>query len=68
LYCISYQEHFSGPVQPGQGDVYLSDVDCTGQETFITECPSSGWMNITDENCLNHTKDAGVICYHSGKD
>lgn len=46
----------------------MSDVDCTGKETFITECPSPGWKNITDENCLNHTKDAGVICYHSGKD
>lgn len=45
----------------------MSDLQCTGKETLITDCPSSGWRNVVDEDCLDHSHDAGVLCYGSGK-
>ncbi|XP_076105165.1 uncharacterized protein LOC143073475 isoform X2 [Mytilus galloprovincialis] len=56
---------WSGPVPPGNGTVYMSDLQCTGKETLITDCPSSGWRNVVDEDCLDHSHDAGVLCYGS---
>ncbi|XP_063435793.1 uncharacterized protein LOC134716719 [Mytilus trossulus] len=56
---------WSGPVLPGNGTVYMSGLQCTGKETLITDCPSSGWRKIVDEDCLDHSHDAGVLCYGS---
>ena len=42
----------------GAGDIWLSDVQCTGKEKSIFGCRHAGWgVN----NCL-HSQDAGVIC------
>ncbi|XP_052102367.1 scavenger receptor cysteine-rich domain superfamily protein-like isoform X2 [Mytilus californianus] len=56
---------WSGPFPPGHGPVYLSDLKCTGRESLITDCLSSGWRNVIDEDCLDHSHDAGVLCYGS---
>ena len=40
----------------GTGDIVLDDVQCTGEEQTLLECPA-----ITDHNCI-HDEDAGVIC------
>ena len=42
----------------GNGSIMLDDLNCNGQETAISECPSNGWFK---NNCrLN--KYAGVRC------
>jgi len=42
----------------GQGDIWLDDVDCFGNETSLFHCrhPSLG------ENNCGHGEDAGVVC------
>ncbi|XP_034383885.1 deleted in malignant brain tumors 1 protein-like isoform X2 [Cyclopterus lumpus] len=42
----------------GQGDIWLDDVDCFGNETSLIHCrhPSVG------ENNCGHGEDAGVVC------
>lgn len=47
--------HFgSGYGQP----IVLDDLQCTGTETSILDCQSSGLFH---DNC-GHTEDAGVAC------
>ncbi|XP_026202795.1 deleted in malignant brain tumors 1 protein-like isoform X2 [Anabas testudineus] len=42
----------------GTGQIWLDDVDCSGNERSLTECQHSGFGN---NNC-RHSEDAGVIC------
>ena len=42
----------------GEGPIFMDDVQCTGNETRLIQCPSSG---IGSHNCL-HFEDAGAIC------
>uniref|UniRef100_A0A4W4GEE2 SRCR domain-containing protein n=1 Tax=Electrophorus electricus TaxID=8005 RepID=A0A4W4GEE2_ELEEL len=46
---------------PGSGPVWMDDVDCSGLESTLKKCRSSG-MGVSD---CHHGRDAGVIC--SGK-
>ena len=47
----------------GTGAVLLDDVNCTGTESAIFDCPHGG---LRIHNC-DHSHDAGVRCEHSGK-
>lgn len=57
---------FGGPAQakkdgffgPGEGQIWLDQLHCTGNETGITECLHSYWG---EHNC-QHSEDAAVIC------
>lgn len=42
----------------GTDTILLDDVACTGSETYLTECPQTGFLT---HNCT-HSQEAGVIC------
>ncbi|XP_036408794.1 deleted in malignant brain tumors 1 protein [Megalops cyprinoides] len=42
----------------GSGNIWLDDVGCSGNESFLTQCSHNGFGI---ENCGHH-QDAGVIC------
>ena len=39
--------------------IHLDDVDCTGNESMLSECSHRG---ISIHNCVAGAEDAGVIC------
>uniref|UniRef100_A0A3P9CY62 SRCR domain-containing protein n=1 Tax=Maylandia zebra TaxID=106582 RepID=A0A3P9CY62_9CICH len=46
----------------GTGQVWLSGVSCSGNESSLTECQHSGWGNPYYYYYNIHYSDAGVIC------
>ncbi|XP_009328517.1 PREDICTED: soluble scavenger receptor cysteine-rich domain-containing protein SSC5D-like [Pygoscelis adeliae] len=42
----------------GKGQIWLSDVNCTGTEASLTECETKPW----GDNICNHVEDASVEC------
>jgi hypothetical protein len=45
--------------------VFLSNVLCTGTESSILMCNSTGW-DVSSDECANHRKDVEVMCYTDG--
>ncbi|CAI5689252.1 unnamed protein product [Oreochromis niloticus] len=45
----------------GNGQVWLSDVSCSGNESSLTECQHTGWGNYYNYYSL-HSYDVGVMC------
>ncbi|XP_013382844.1 uncharacterized protein LOC106153451 [Lingula anatina] len=50
---------------PGRGNVWLSELQCSGQELFIRACTHSGW-NARTCDYTTHSEDAGVVCDTAG--
>lgn len=42
----------------GKGQVWLTDLRCSGDERSLTECRHGRW----GENKCDHGEDAGVVC------
>ncbi|XP_019648009.1 PREDICTED: uncharacterized protein LOC109488234 [Branchiostoma belcheri] len=47
----------------GSGNIYMDDTVCTGTESSLFDCSSSGW-GIHSSSCT-HTYDVGVLCFPS---
>lgn len=63
---IVYLHHFTGAVAQsnaafgqGTGNVLVTTIQCTGNETSLIECPGAGFL---DNQPCQHTRDAGVTC------
>uniref|UniRef100_A0AAZ1XL81 SRCR domain-containing protein n=1 Tax=Oreochromis aureus TaxID=47969 RepID=A0AAZ1XL81_OREAU len=46
----------------GTGQVWLSDVTCSGNESSLTECQHTGWGNYYYYYYSLHSYDVGVMC------
>ena len=43
---------------PGNGRIWLDDVNCTGSERSLIDCYHRPWGS---HNC-NHSEDVGIVC------
>ena len=62
-YGRAIKAYVSAAFGPGDGTIWMDDINCTGSERSLTECSHNGWGI---ENC-DHNEDAGVLC-SSNKD
>lgn len=42
---------------PGQGPIHRDQVNCSGEETYLWDCPG-----LPGDGYCGHKEDAGVVC------
>ena len=47
----------------GNGRIWMDNVQCIGNESYITDCDYNGW----EANNCNHGEDAGAVCMPGNK-
>jgi len=57
--CSKGGEYAAHQYGKGSGQIWLSNVQCTGSETSIADCGHRRWA---DNNC-RHSEDVSVLCY-----
>ncbi|XP_060798670.1 scavenger receptor cysteine-rich type 1 protein M130-like [Neoarius graeffei] len=55
-YAISVNGQ-GGPYSQGKGPILMDELNCTGQERSLWECPA-----VREDNDCGHKEDAGVVC------
>ena len=59
---------YTGKFKDPPKKVYETNMHCNGSESSLESCPHEGWEQPEpDKNCYDHSKDAAVHCYNSGK-
>ena len=48
------------PLPEGSGKIWMDDVECTGTESSVDQCPFRGWGS---HNRCRHSEDVGVECF-----
>lgn len=59
--CVYYRYNglqISNAYGPGSGPIWLSDVECNGDETDIMQCRHAAWGS---HNC-DHSQDVSISC------
>ena len=57
-YARATRATYTAEFGQGSGPIWMDNVQCTGLENSINECPFNGWGQ---HNCY-HSEDAGVAC------
>ncbi|XP_078696446.1 uncharacterized protein LOC144924760 [Branchiostoma floridae x Branchiostoma belcheri] len=57
-YSEASEVHGSAHFGQGSGDIYMDDVQCSGDESSLFDCPYAGWGV---HNC-RHSEDVGIVC------
>lgn len=52
--AVKYKAYFGR----GQDQVWLDDIECTGHEKSLAQCPHRGF----GEHDCDHNEDAGLVC------
>ncbi|XP_035697094.1 deleted in malignant brain tumors 1 protein-like [Branchiostoma floridae] len=61
-YSEATEVHSSAYFGEGTGLIYMDDLQCTGDENSLFDCPYAGWEV---HNC-GHSEDVGIVCNSGG--